>query len=64
MTALRRADDHVITVHAMNISRMKKLADRRKAISMFQENYGTPATEKLKAEIKRLWPTMREAKRK
>ncbi len=52
----RRADDQVISFHARNIVRMPLLADRRKAIDLFSDNYGSAATEKLKKETERLWP--------
>lgn len=56
MPAVRQADDTIIRIHAMHIAKIPKLADRRKALAVFEDTYGGGATAKLKQQIERLWP--------
>lgn len=60
MTQRARADSHIIQMHAMHIARIKSLEGRRNAISMFEDKYDTESTRQLRAEIKRVWPTVRQ----
>ncbi len=57
MSRRKRADAHVIRLHALHITRIKDLDGRRKAIAIFEDEYDSEAARTLKEEVKRIWDT-------
>ena len=56
----QRADDHVISIHALHIVNIERKENRQKAIGIFSDVYDVASTDSLKRKINELWPARKK----